>query len=211
MSTPGYRGQNMVFTQYLAEPQAKDDQIRMVMDYGQFENTESGPITQTGATFDVALQGPGYFSVQTKSGIMYTRDGSFQINADGILVTGSGDPVSGGGGNISIPKDAREVKIDRNGKVSTEQGQVGQIDVTEFTDPQILKQAGNGMYSASAPGQPAQNTVVMQGMLEGSNVKPIVEMTRMVEILRNYQATQQMLENEHSRLRAMVQKLTRNS
>jgi flagellar basal-body rod protein FlgF len=212
MSTPGYRGQNMVFSEYLAEPHNKDDQIRMVLDYGQFENTESGPLTQTGAPFDVALQGPGFFAVQTQQGTMYTRDGSFQISADGTLVTGSGDPVQGaGGGEIVIPKDARDVKIDRNGNVSTEQGQVGQIGIMEFANVQTLKQAGNGYYSADAPGAPAQNTAALQGMIEGSNVKPVVEMTRMVQILRNYQATQQMLENEHSRLRAMVQKLTRSS
>jgi flagellar basal-body rod protein FlgF len=181
------------------------------MDYGQFENTESGPLTQTDSPFDVALQGPGYFSVQTPQGVKYTRDGSFQINADGVLVTGSGDPVSAGGGSLTIPKDAREVKIDRLGRVSTEQGAIGQIDITEFDDPQTLKQEGNGLYSATSAGKPAENTVAMQGMIEGSNVKPVVEMTRMIEVLRNYQATQQMLDAENNRLRAMVQKLTRSS
>ena len=96
-------------------------------------------------------------------------------------------------------------------KQSALQGAIGQIDITEFDDPQTLKQEGNGLYSATSAGKPAENTVAMQGMIEGSNVKPVVEMTRMIEVLRNYQATQQMLDAENNRLRAMVQKLTRSS
>src|SRR5687768_13684666 len=75
MSTPGYRAQNMVFTEYLAKPKGIEHPLSMVMDYGQFQSTEAGPMQRTGNPLDVALEGPGYFGVQTPEGVMYTRAG----------------------------------------------------------------------------------------------------------------------------------------
>ncbi len=213
MNTPGYRGQNMVFTEYLSKPSpqaGKQQPLSMVMDYGQYMSTASGPLQQTGNPLDVALQGPGYFGVQTPQGVMYTRAGNFQINANGDLTTGSGQLVaSPGGSTITIPKDATEIKISEDGTVATESGAVGQIMVVEFTNDQELEAAGNGLYKAKSAGNPAQNSRVMQGMIEGSNINPVLEMTRMLNVLRSYQATQNMIQSEHERERGMIQRLTR--
>ncbi|MCB1555683.1 MAG: flagellar basal-body rod protein FlgF [Alphaproteobacteria bacterium] len=212
MSTPGYRAQNMVFTEYIEDPRDNPtDPLSMVLDYGQFQTTQPGPISQTGASLDVALQGPGYIGVQTPDGTtMYTRAGNFQINAGGQLVTGNGYPVSSaGGGILTFPSNFTEIKIDDHGFINTDQGLVGQIMVTEFDDLQALEATGNGLYKApNGAGLPAQETLVKQGMLEGSNVTPVLEMTRMIDVLRAYQSTQQMLQNEHERQRAMIRKLT---
>lgn len=216
ISTPGYRGQNMIFLEYLSKQRnaekAGNDSISMVHDYGQFMNTDNGPLRSTGNPLDVALEGPGFFGVQTEQGVMYTRAGNFQINGEGTLVTGSGTPVAdAGGGAIVIPPESTEVKISRNGTVSTDQGEIAQLMVVEFENPQELEATGNGLYKAVNEGNPAENTTVLQGMVEGSNVNAVLEMTRMIDVSRAYQSTQRMLQNEHDRQRGMIQTLTRGN
>lgn len=215
LTTPGYKGQNMVFTEYIAKTdngERPKDNLSMVLDYGQYQDAQPGPIQSTGNPLDVALQGPGWFGVQTPQGTMYTRAGNFQINTNGELVTGNGQLVAAeGGGSIVIPPEAKEIKISKDGSVATDQGAVGRIGVFEFTNDQNLQATGNGLYKAAQqdPGAPAQNTDILQGMLEGSNVQPVLEMTRMIDTLRNYQNTQRMLQNEHDRERTMIQRMTR--
>lgn len=216
MTTVGYRGQNMMFTEYLSNPQGKvdnpKDPLSMVLDYGQYQVTRPGPLKNTGNSFDVALSGPGFFGVQTADGLQYTRAGNFALNASGELVTAAGLPVAGsGGGAIVVPRGAREVKIAQDGTVSTDQGQIGQIMVTEFDNLQDLKPSGENTYKAANGGQPATGTKVMQGMVEGSNVQPVVEMTRMIDISREYQSIQRMLQSEHDRQRTAVQRLSQRA
>lgn len=215
MDTPGYRGQNPLFIEYLSKPQGKtetNDPISMVYDYGQYQSTKPGPLQRTGNPTDVALSGPGFFGVQTKDGVQYTRAGNFALNASGQLVTPSGLLVAGqGGGPITIPRDATEIKISEDGTISTDQGQIGQIGVTEFDNLQDLEPTGDNLYKAAKGGKPATETKVMQGMVEGSNVQPVIEMTRMVGILREYQSVQRLLQGEHERIRSAVQRLSRTS
>ena len=220
MSTPGYQAQNMVFTEYLEKPSGKNDAygkqdpLSFVLDYGHYQVTEAGPMQYTSNPLDVSLNGPGYFGVQMPGSdeTFYTRAGSFQINNLGELVTGRGQHVmSEGGGIITIPQDAKEIKIAEDGSISTEEGQVGRLKVVEFEDLQALEARGDGMYATEEEGKAAENTRVMQGMLEGSNVKPVLEMTRMIDVLRSYQQTQRLLQSEHERQRTMIQRLSRGS
>lgn len=216
ISTPGYRGHNMVFLEYLSRQRnaekAGNDSISMVHDYGHYMNTDNGPLRNTGNPLDVALEGPGFFGVQTPEGVMYTRAGNFQINGAGELVTGSGLQVAdAGGGAIVIPAESTEIKISRNGTVSTEQGEVAQMMVVEFENSQTLEATGNGLYKTEEAGNPSENTFVMQGMIEGSNVNAVLEMTRMIDVSRAYQSTQRMIQNEHDRQRGMIQTLTRGN
>jgi flagellar basal-body rod protein FlgF len=217
MSTPGYRAQNMVFKEYIQQPTrilGKEDPpgpISMVQDYGQYQNTESGPVRQTGNALDVAIQGDGWFGIQTPDGLRYTRAGNFTMNADGDLITSHGDKVAGsGGGSITIPSGTREIRIAEDGTVSTEQGSVGNLMVVGFANDQTMIREGNGLYNTSEQGVPVTQSRVKQGMLEGSNVQPVLEMTRMIEVSRAYQATQRMMQDEHERQRTMVQRLTQN-
>ena len=215
MNTPGYREQNMVFTEYLAKTdngERPKDNLSMVMDYGQYQDTQPGPMQATSNPLDVALNGPGWFGVQTPQGTMYTRAGNFQLNTNGELVTGTGLLVAAeGGGTITIPPDAKELKIAKDGSVSTDAGQVGRIGTFEFANDQDLEATGNGLYKTDAPANPAANTDVVQGMLEGSNVQPVLEMTRMIDVSRTYQGTQRMLQSEHDRQRTMIQRMTQAS
>ena len=213
MSTNGYRGQNTLFEEHIFNPRDKEtDPLSFVYDRGQYQATEPGPLSTTGNQLDIALVGPGFLGVQAPGGdIQFTRDGSFQIEADGTLVTQAGFPVASfGGGNIVIPPDSTEIKIDETGMISNQNGELGQIMVTEFDNIQGLEQRGNNLYAVTGTNeQPAANTRVKQGMLEGSNVKPVIEMTNMIETLRDYQSMQNAMEKENERLRSAIQKLTR--
>ncbi len=208
MNTTGYRAQNTIFREYIVDPAGQKDPLSFVVDHGQYDSTKPGPAQMTGSQLDVALQGPGFFGVSTPDGIQYTRGGNFGLNANGELVTPSGYLVAGmNGGGISIPADVTEIKITEDGTISTPDGDLGQLMIVEFDDPQSITPKGNGLYSSEAQGIPATNTRAIQGMLEGSNVEPVVEMTRMINIHRNYQAMQRMLQSEHERQRTAIKEL----
>lgn len=209
MNTAGFRAQNPVFEEYLLNPSHSDDPLSFVNDYGQYQMTDAGPMEHTGNPLNVALVGDGYMSVQMPNGETgYTRDGNFHKSADGTLVTSADLPVLGNGGPINIPDSATEISIDENGVISDQSGSLSQLQIVEFEDVQILEPAGRNLYTSPEQGTQATTTVVSQGYLEGSNVAPVVEMTRMIEVLRNFQATQKLLDNEHERLRGAIQKLT---
>lgn len=212
MNTPGYRGHNIVFEEYLTSPKRMKEDVSLVFDYGQYKITDPGPIKETGNPLDVALVGPGYMGIQTPAGVQYTRAGNFTINNEGELVTARGQNVlDEGGGAIVIPAEARYVTIDEAGVISTDEGQVGTIMVAEFADYQKLEPAGNGNYTTEDPPQPAENTRMFQGRVEGSNVNAVVEMTRMIDVVREYQSTQRMMQSEHDRQRTAIQRILRSS
>ncbi len=216
MNTPGFRGQNLVFNEYISEPRGQEDPIRMVYDHTQYQVTEPGPVKRTGNSLDVAINGPAFFGVQSAdgTGVRYTRAGNFSVNANGELITPSGHLVADqGGGTITIPDDASEINIDKNGSISTQDGEIARLMVVEFDNVQTLYPEGNGLYAVDgdAVPMPAANSTVEQGMLEGSNIEPVIEMTRMIEISREYQKVQKILENEHERQRTLIQKMTGNS
>ncbi len=214
MSTNGYRGQNLLFEEYISDPRGADDALSFVNDRGQYQLSEPGSLTYTGNQLDAALEGPGFFGVQTPGGeVQYTRDGSFQIDATGTLVTQAGYRVaSSGGGDITIPQGSSEIAIDDNGIISNQDGPIGQLLIAEFQNIQNMEQRGNNLYAIDAAEVlPAAETQVMQGMLEGSNVKPVLEMTNMIETLRDYQSVQRVMETENERLRTAIQRLTRSN
>lgn len=211
INTSGYRGQNTLFTEFLSDPRGADDPLSFVNDEGQYQVTAPGSLRTTGSQLDIAIQGPGYIGIQAPSGnIEYSRDGNFQLDAIGVLTTQAGFPVaSAGGGDIIVPPGSTEVKIDENGFVSNQNGQVGQIMISEFENVQQLEARGNNLYAiVGGAAIPAIESRVKQGMLEGSNVNPILETTRMITTLREYQSIQNVLQTENDRLRSAIQKLT---
>ncbi len=210
MTTAGFRGQSPVFEEYISDPTNGDDPLSFVSDYGQYQMTDPGSLTQTGNSLDVALVGDGFISVQMADGSTgYTRDGSFHLRADGTLVTTSDMPVMGNGGIIVLPTDAVKIDIDQQGIISNEGSPISQLGIVEFENVQMLEPAGHNTYTSPQAGTAPQNTAVSQGFIEGSNVKPVAEMTRMIEILRNYQSTQNILQSEHERMRGTIDKLTK--
>lgn len=202
MNTPAYRAENMMFVEYLQQTQrGETGALSFVQDIATFRDLSEGPMTATGNALDFAISGPGYFVVETDDGPRYTRHGSFRLNDDNEIVTHAGHPVLDQNGNaIEVPDNAERIDVTGDGIISTEVGEIAQFDLVAFDDDQALTKLADGLYDAeAAPVLPADDARVKQGMVEGSNVEGIVEMTRMIEVLREYQIAQQMSEGEHER------------
>jgi flagellar basal-body rod protein FlgF len=152
-----------------------------------------GPVQRTGNPLDVAISGPGFFVVQTKAGAAYTRDGHFEVDAQGRLVTGAGDPVLGTAGPIVIPQGARSVEIGRDGTVAADGAVIGQLRIE--LPPGQLQPLGGGLYAAAGPGRPVAPPLT-PGALEGSNVSPVREMVALIAALRAYESAQRVMQEE---------------
>ncbi|MDE1151959.1 MAG: flagellar basal-body rod protein FlgF [Micavibrio sp.] len=210
MSTPGFKTQGVMFNDYITSP--KDGSpIHQSQNFATYRDLSTGNLAQTHNPLDLAIAGEGYFAVSTASGIRYTRDGGFSLNFNRQLVSKTGNIVmSEGGGPLVIPPEAKQITVADDGTVATEIGDVGRVKVVSFDNPQALTKLGNNLYDAGGQAETplAAETRVEQGVLEGSNVNPVVEMNRMVELMRMFQAAQNMLMTDHDRIRGAIQKLT---
>lgn len=210
VNTPGYRSQNMVFNEFLADPRGLKDPLSQVLDYGHYQNTAPGAFQTTGNPLDVAIQGDAYFGVQTIDGLAYTRNGQMALNVNRELVNPAGLPMTDEGGNpITIPPDAQDIIIAQDGTISSEDGVISKLKLVTFGNLQELEASGDGLYRTAQAEQPSETARVIQGAYEDSNVEAVVEMTRMIQTSRDFQSIQRMLQNEHDRQRTMIQRLTR--
>ena len=212
MNTAGFRGQNMLFKELVEEPRGQENELSYVIDFGQYDNTSPGPIIHTNNKLDVGLVGPGFMGVNNNGEIMYTRAGDFKTDPQGVLVNPSNMPIaSQGGGEIVIPENTIDITISETGGVFADGSQVGQLLLAEFENPQNLRPVGNVLYTTEDEPIAAQNTIVKQGTIEGSNVNPIVEVTNMISVLREYQSVQSFIGDEDERLRSSVRELLRTN
>jgi flagellar basal-body rod protein FlgG len=154
-----------------------------------------GPLEQTGNPLDLALEGNGFFSIQTDQGIRYTRNGAFAINPDGALATDEGDPVMGEGGEITI--DGSEVRIDGAGTVIVDGTAVDKLRIVTISDLNALRKVGKTLFQLDET-QASEETQtyggVQQGFLEGSNVNAVKAMTELIEVQRGYESYQKMIQ-----------------
>ena len=155
-----------------------------------------GPGKHTGNELDIALNGPGFFRIQTPEGVRYTRDGSFTLNGEGDLVTQNGDIVLGQNGAVSLENG--HVTIDKAGNVMVENETVGKISVVEFQNRKLLKKEGHCYYRYDGDEGDIINTEevgLQQGYLEQSNVNPTEEMIQMIEAFRAYESVQKAIQS----------------
>lgn len=210
LSTPGYKSQHALFADYLTKPVAKGG-INQVENATSYRNMQPGSMSQTHNAMDMAISGDGYFVVQTAQGLRYTRDGSFSMNSNRELVDKSGNRVMGDGGPIAFPAEATDIKISGDGTISTQEGTLTRLKIVNVDNPQGMQRGGDNLFAIGTTGRetPVTNAHVVQGALEASNVNPVIEMNRMIELLRMFQSTQKMLQNDHERIRSTIEKLTK--
>lgn len=212
INTPGYKRETAKFEELVqpvkpAEGQPGNQAISFVRDAGIVRDVSAGRMDRTGNAFDLAINGNGYFAVQTAAGERYTRNGHFTLNAEGTLVTADGDPVLGDGGPIAITVDDGDVSVGADGTVSGKQGQIAKLKLVDFANERALKKEGASLYSTTQPTTQATNATVQQGMLESSNVQPVLEISRMIEVMRAYEATSAMSQSSGDLKRQAIQKL----
>jgi flagellar basal-body rod protein FlgF len=211
-STPGFQRDEPTFQEYVVsvdpvEGQVGPQQLSYVKDMGMIRDLSEGRMDTTGAPFDMAIHGSGYFVVQTANGERYTRNGHFGLDASGQIVTSNGDPVQGDGGAITVTPDDGNVTIAQDGTVTGKNGQIGRIRVVDFANPRLLSKEGASLYSTDQSPVTADNFKLQSGMLEASNVQPVIEISHMIEVMRAYQATANLTQTQEDLDREAIQKL----
>lgn len=155
-----------------------------------------GPIVHTGNDLDIALEGSGFFKIQTPEGERYTRDGAFTLDNQGRLITRNGDTVLGTNGPITIRGEA--FTINRDGQIVDDNGSLGTLSIVDFKEPHLLKKEGSSLYNYAGVQtdiMPAENPNVQQSYLEKSNVNPSEEMIKMIEAYRNFESVQKAIQS----------------
>jgi flagellar basal-body rod protein FlgF/flagellar basal-body rod protein FlgG len=185
VSTPGFRASHNTFGAALAT--ASNTSLSVLNqdanDYGFLSGTQldttQGALVPTGNELDLAIDGPGFFAVQTSAGTAYTRGGNFRVSPQGQLITPAGDPVLGEGGPITIVGEP--VSISNDGTISANGAISGRLKLTEFPAGTQLESQGNSYYKAPVgTAAAAVNTKVRQGQLESSNVNPITSVVELI-------------------------------
>jgi len=175
---------------------------------------QQGPLMPTGQNNNLAIEGPGFFTVNGPNGTVYTRDGSFRVNLDGTLVTKEGYPLrTAGGANIIVDvNNPTPVHVDPDGTVSQGGTALGQLDLVTFDSDDIknLKRINAGYYrTGSATPLPvnSEETRVAQGFLESSNTTPTHEMTELLGTLRHFEANQKIMKVQDENMGKLIQQL----
>jgi flagellar basal-body rod protein FlgF len=221
LNTTGFKADNVVFHEYLMPGASAnqfaggDRRISFVHDRATWLDLSQGPVEHTGNPLDVAISGNAFLTVQTPRGERYTRNGALQINSQGQLVTSEGLQVIGQNGPIVFQPNDRNISIGIDGLISVREGQNttdsqrGKLKLASFDQPQRLQKDGTSTYMAPAGVTPqvATNARVNQGAVEKSNVKSVMEMTRMVEVTRAYTQIASMLHQQSDMRKTALDKL----
>ncbi len=196
--TPGFKRQRITFHEYFLKQvdntkrTAKGEVVRQ--DFSQ------GTLRETKNPFDFAIEGPGFFAIQTPGGIRYTRAGNFTLDSQYRLVTQEGYPVLADGAPIVLPDTTgKGVWLSSDGRFYVDETDTAGIDVFTFKDPQALKRLGNNMWEPTrGSGRPelAREARVRQGFIEESNVNTLEGMINLIDLYREYEAIQKALKTE---------------
>ena len=208
--TTGYRREATMFSEFVKAVGGGSDSVSMATLKGRYADMAQGVLEQTGGQFDIAIEGDGFFLVQTPDGDRLTRSGAFTTNPEGVLVTLEGHPVlDEGGAQIFIPPDAANIQIGLDGTLSTNGQQIGRIAVVTVEDPAALRRASGTQLIADAPLIPVEDVRVAQGFLEASNVNPLLELTALIDVQRAYELGQSLAEKEAERIQQAIRTLGR--
>lgn len=213
VNTPGFRADVLLLEQDSEDPahsEVAPQDVRFVRDIGMARDMTQGEIAITNNPLDIALEGPGFIMVRGPNGTLYTRDGALSINGEGQLVTSDGYRVlDSGGGEITLDTQGQSPSIGRDGAIRVGTDEVGRIGVVNFARPGALERVGSNLWSAEGQATTDFEGVVMQGALEGSNVHPVIELNRLIEISRAYQSAAQMVSNQDDLRRRTLERLGR--
>lgn len=207
MGTNGFRREGLAFTEHVVA--IRDGASVSMADLGaRYASDLPGEVTITGGRFDVAIEGKGYFLLQSGDETVLTRAGVFQLSAEGFLVTPSGDRVlDAGGAPITIPPDAANVLIGGDGTISSNGVPIAQLAVVS-APPERMSRSGNTAFRVEGGAyEPVEFPKLRQGAIERSNVDPVGEVARMIEVSRAYEMAQSVITDEDERVREAIRKL----
>jgi len=213
VATSGFRADALVLEEAgrtNAHADADPRDIRFVRDVTLMHDMRQGPIAITGNPLDVALEGDGFIMVEGPNGPLYTRDGAFSLTGEGRLVTSDGRAVlNSGGAPIVFDPQGENPVIGRDGAISVAGVEAGRIGVVSFAAPGALSKVGDNLWDAQGQAAGEFGGIVLQGAVEGSNVRPVVELTRLIEISRAYQSAARIVSNADDLRQRAIERLGR--
>lgn len=207
ISTNGFRREGVIFAEYVATLDGGPS-LSMANASGRMVDLGQAGLSQTGGTFDFAIQGDGFFLIDTPQGQQLTRAGAFTPSAEGELVTPDGFRLlDQGGAPVFVPPDAGPVAMGSDGTLSANGAPLAKIGLWQPVDPLQLQHQSGTLFASPSGVEPSTGGTVMQGFLEDSNVDAVSEIARMITVQRAYELGQTFLDREDARVRDVVQTL----
>lgn len=208
LSTAGFRREGVVFSEHVVAVD-HGPSLSMARGNARLVDLSQAGMTATGAAYDLAIQGDGFFLVETSEGPALTRAGSFTPSPAGELMSNDGHRLlDAGGALVFVPPAARTVAVAQDGTVSADGQPVARIGLWGPADPLSLRHRSGTLFTVDDP-QPVDSGTIHQGFLEDSNVQPVTEMARLIAVQRAYELGQTFLDSEDRRARGVIETLGR--
>jgi flagellar basal-body rod protein FlgF len=208
-ATDGFRQEGLIFSEFI---ESGPGQSSVSMAGARVRNTSmaQGAMTQTASSLDMAIDGDGFFMIETPKGPRLTRSGAFSISANGDLVTSQGFPVMDAGrAPVFVPPGSHDLKLASDGTLSFDGNPLGQIGVFQPFDHNDLHREDGVMFRVDGEIDPVFDSQILQYFVEGSNVNAVSEIARMIEIQRAYEMGQSLLKSEDERIRSALQAMSK--
>lgn len=208
ISTTGFRKEGLIFAEHVHALDNGDPSLSMATANVRATQQIQGPLSETGGVFDFAIEGSGFFLIETPDGNQITRAGSFTPSAEGELVTLDGHRLlDNGGAPIFIPPNSNSISVAADGTLSADGLPLSQIGLYEPGDANSMSRRDGVRFDVGDDVNPVEDGVILQGFLENSNVNAVGEIARMIEVQRAYELGQQLLDREDERIRGVLQAL----
>lgn len=211
--TPGYKAERVLFSDWLdrqdgAATPPGGDAIAFTQDRATWRDQASGPMRHTGNPLDLAISGDGWFTVGTPRGPRLTRDGRFGLRPNGSIADAAGDALLDSNGQpIRIAPTDTQLSVAGDGTLSSQNGQIARIGVVQPKDPMQLVAEGGTLFQSGSPTAPVTAPKLVQGAIEGSNVQPVMELTRLIDNERQFQFLAQFVQAESDRRKDAIDRL----
>ena len=208
-NTTGFRREGVIFAEHLDALDRQGDTLSMAHARGRMLDLQQGVLTQTDNNLDLAIEGEGFFLVESPEGLRLTRAGAFMPSPEGELMTADGHRLlDEGQAPIILPAGASAVSVGTDGTLSANGLPLGRIGLFAPPEGVDLNHEGGTAFSIAGDPEPVEGRI-RQGFLEESNVDPITEITRMIEVQRAYELGQTFLDREDQRIRGAITAMTR--
>ncbi len=212
-ATPGYKAERVIFSDWLAKQRDTDaprggQTIAYTQDRATYRDTQAGALSHTSNPLDFATASDGYFTVQAPQGPRLTRAGHFGMLSDGTIADGNGNALLDVNGQpIRLATADTQITVTGDGTISSENGPIGRIGVVKPQDPTRLQSEGDRLARADTPTEQVAAPKLVQGAVEESNVQPVIETTRMMTLLREFQFVSQFVQAESDRQQSAIDKI----
>ena len=208
LDTPGFKRQSMLFDEHVTN--TGDAKVSYVTEIGTARDLTPGAMNVTQAPLDFAIQGEGYFSVETPIGVRYGRGGHFQLNAASEIVTKNGYRLLGeDGAPIVSPDNERNITVEKGGVVRAGNAQIGRIQVVTFENQHGMIHTADGLLKTDQEPLPSEDATILQGAVERSNVNPVMALVTMLDLQKDYQGIHRMIKAENDRLTRGIREIGR--